>query len=75
MTTKHRRTYFTLPLDMPDLLTPQDLVAIFPGTTTKTWHQLRHKNAGPAATKVAGRLFYPRFAVEEWANDNMQRTP
>lgn len=71
MTTKQRRTYFALPLDTPNLLTTDDLVAAFPGTTAKTWHNLRHRGGGPAATKVAGRLFYPRNAVEQWANDNM----
>ena len=70
MTTK-RRDYFALPLDTPDLMTTDDLVTVFPGTTPRTWHNLRHSRRGPAATKIAGRLYYPRLAVERWANDNM----
>lgn len=69
MSTRHA-PYYQLPLDTPQLLTTDNLVELFPGTTRKTWHRLRSTGEGPAATKVAGRLYYPRAEVEDWINDN-----
>lgn len=71
MSTKQRHGHFALPFDTPQLLTTDNLVELFPGTTRKTWHRLRSTGEGPAATKVAGRLYYPRAEVEDWASSRM----
>lgn len=62
------KPYCQFPLDTPSMLTVDDMIQLFPGTSRSTWHQLRHAGTGPAAVKLAGRLFYPRDVVEDWAN-------
>jgi|GEM_PF-6548824 len=69
MNTKRCHSYVALPFNTPAMLSTDALAELFPGTTPATWHKLRANGRGPAATKVAGRLYYPRTEVEDWLNN------
>lgn len=62
------------PLAPGDLLTVEDLCDLVPGTTPRTWGNLRCANRGPQFTRIANRVLYRRAAVEQWVADNTTKT-
>ena len=53
-------------------LTPDDLVANYPGTTRQTWAQKRYEGTGPAYFKVGRRVFYRPEDVAEWEQSQVR---
>ena len=56
------------------LLTPTDLVDLFPGTTLHSWAQRRSTMDGPDYYKVGNRCFYTAEAVLTWL-ETKRRVP
>lgn len=62
------------PLAPGDLLTVNDMCALVPNTTPRTWQNLRHAKRGPKYMRIASRVFYKRADVEQWVADNTTET-
>ncbi|WP_175974812.1 helix-turn-helix transcriptional regulator [Corynebacterium sp. Marseille-Q2823] len=55
---------------MNDLLTVQDLVARYPGTTPGAWANRRYKGTGPKFLKLGRRIMYRVSDVVAWEEEN-----
>ncbi|WP_084210324.1 helix-turn-helix transcriptional regulator [Corynebacterium sphenisci] len=49
-----------------DLLTPEDLCEMIPGTSVWTWTRLYTTGRGPRVTRVGRARLYRRADVEAW---------
>lgn len=52
--------------DNDRLLTPQDMVDLFPGTTRGSWATRRTEKNGPDFLKIGNRVWYRQSDVEAW---------
>lgn len=59
-------------MDMQKILTIDDLVNQFPGTTRQTWAQKRYEGGGPKFFKVGRKVFYREADVEAWIESNIK---
>lgn len=57
---------------MSGILTPDDLVDRFPGTTRQTWAQKRYEGNSPKFFKVGRKVFYREADVEAWIESNLK---
>ena len=57
---------------MTSPLTPEDLIANYPGTTRQTWAQKRYDGSGPAYFKVGRRVYYRPEDVKAWENSQVR---
>lgn len=64
-------TTSTTHTELPDLLTPEDLIDLAPATSPWVWKRLRAEGKGPRFVRIGRRVFYPRTEVQEWINDNL----
>lgn len=54
---------------LPDLLTLDDVVELFPFIPRQTWYHWRATGQGPASTKLGRRIVYRRKDIEAWVSE------
>lgn len=57
---------------MPDILTPDDMVDRFPGTTRQTWAQKRYEGTSPKFFKVGRKVYYRIEDVTAWVESQLK---
>lgn len=55
---------------MSDVLTIEDMIARYPGTSRQSWAQMRYNGNGPRYFKVGRKVFYDMQDVIEWEDFN-----
>ena len=55
------------------MLTIEEMIELFPGTTRGSWAQMRFRGAGgPPYTKVGKKIFYSERSVAAWVESTLR---